>query len=666
MNDPFGDTRLSNTSDGPGDIRLWPVALIVIAIFGLFTVRLFQLQILQGDDLASRSQANYVRTVRLEAQRGSIVDREGRTIAASRLAYGVDVIPHEVRNPWRTYSVLGQILEEDPEALSDRVGQPRGRRRFQPVSLAKDLSREAWAKVDAHRYAMPGVELRRQPLREYVYGPMAAQLLGTLGEIGSSELAEESYADYRSGETIGKTGLEATNEHHLRGRAGGENRVVDVAGREIETIDMIEPTPGGRLVLSLDLDLQRVAEEAFRRPPLPPDPEDPDAGPRPQPDFMGALVAMDPRTGDVLALVSAPSYDANAFAGGVDRETWRDLNRDEWRPLRNRAIAGVYPPGSTYKAIVAAAGLAEGVIDETTVVPCPGHFRLGRRVYRCWKRAGHGPVDLAGALAGSCDVYFYELGKTLGVETLARYARLFGLGRPTGLAVRGEVGGLVPTPEWKMRVRGERWIDGETISLSIGQGANLTTPIQLAVAYSVIANGGDVVEPRIVLRRETWDGQVLDENPPIVRERSVIAPAILELVTRGLAKVVQDPSGTGRRAAVPGINVAGKSGTTQVVSLDLIEGLEPEEVPLKYRDHALFAAFAPVEAPEIVVVAVAEHAGLGGGAVAAPMVQKVFAEYFRKKEQRVPTQVAGIAIDPALFAVGGSAGAEASAGEVVQ
>ena len=646
MNEPFGDTRLSHHGDGPGDIRLWPVALIILGIFGVFTFRLFHLQILEGENLASRSQANYVRTVRLEAQRGAIVDREGRTIAASRLAYDVDVIPHEVRNPWRTYSVLGAILDIPAEELAERVGQPRGRRRFQSVTLARDLPDEVRAQVASHRYAMPGVELVRQPLRDYVYDGMAAQLLGRIGEIGTRELAKEAYADYRSGERIGKTGLEATNEQHLRGRAGGENLIVDVAGREIDKIDMIEPTPGGRLVLSLDLDLQRVAEEAFRVPAPDPPLLDEDGQPKPPPlDYMGALVAMDPRNGDVLALVSAPSYDANAFAGGVDSETWRELNEDDWRPLRNRAIAGVYPPGSTYKAIVAAAGLAEGVIDATTVVTCPGHFRLGRRTYRCWKRVGHGPVDLVQALAGSCDVYFYELGKTLGVETLARYARMFGLGRPTGVPVRGEVGGLVPTPEWKMRTRGERWIDGETISLSIGQGANLTTPIQLAVAYSVIANGGDLVEPRIVLRRETWDGEVVSEEPSIIRERGVIAPAILELVTKGLLAVVE-PGGTGRRAGVPGINVAGKSGTTQVVSLDLIEGLEPEEVPVKYRDHALFAAFAPVEAPEIVVVAVAEHAGFGGGAVAAPMAQKVLAEYFRKKEERVPSQFATIMLRP--------------------
>ena len=632
MNDPFGDARLSNTTDGPGQLRIWPMAITVSAIFILFIGRLFQLQILEGEALASRSHANYVRTVRLEAQRGSIVDREGRTIAASRPAYGVDLIPYEIQNPWRTYSVLGAILGRDPVEIASRVGRPRGRRRFAPVSLSKDLALEERAKIAAHRYAMPGVELYRKPLRDYVYQALAAQLLGTIGEIDPAELEMQAFSNYRSGETIGKTGIEAANEIHLRGRAGGVNLVVDVAGREIEEIDRREPTPGGRLVLSLDLDLQMVAEASF----LSEDPE--------EPNKMGALVALDPRNGDVLALVSAPSYDANAFAGGIDRKSWQALNLDIWRPLRNRAIAGVYPPGSTYKAIVAAAGLAEGVIDATTEVVCPGHFRLGRRVYRCWKRAGHGPVNLESALTESCDVYFYELGKTLGVETLARYAKLFGFGSSTGIGIRGEISGLVPTPEWKMRTRGEPWIAGETISLSIGQGANLTTPIQLAVAYAAIANGGRIVQPRVVLRRETWDGVVVEEMQPVFRAENIIAQPILEMVRNALTRVVMDPTGTGRRARVPGITVAGKSGTTQVVSLDLVEGLEPEEIPIRYRDHALFVAFAPVESPEIVVAAIVEHSGGGGGSVAAPIVQKVLAKYFQKIESRVPNQLAAVSL----------------------
>jgi penicillin-binding protein 2 len=475
---------------------------------------------------------------------------------------------------------------------------------------------------------MPGVELYQKPRRDYVYRNLAAQLLGTTGEISTRELESGDFPNYRAGETIGKTGLEAANEQHLRGQAGGVNLIVDVSGREIDEIDRIDPTPGGRLVLALDLDLQRVAEAAF----LSDDPE--------IPNRMGALVALDPRNGDVLALVSAPAYDANEFAGGIARQAWRGLNQDYWRPLQNRAIAGVYPPGSTYKAFVAAAGLAEGVIDAATIVVCPGHFRLGRRVYRCWKRGGHGPVNLELALAESCDVYFYELGKTLGVETLARYARKFGFGTKTGIALRGEVGGLVPTPEWKLRVRKEAWLDGETISLSIGQGANLQTPLQIAVAYAAIANGGRIFEPRVVLRRETWDGVVIEKIDPVLRAEDILAKPILDMVKVGLQRVVMNPGGTGRRARIPGITVAGKSGTTQVVSLDLTEGLEPEEIPIRYRDHALFVAFAPVESPEIVVVAIAEHSGGGGGSVAAPMVQKVMATYFQKSEGRVPSQLA--------------------------
>ncbi len=635
MLDSFGETRLSSTGDGPGPLRIWPFVVIVVLVFSTFFGRLFQLQVLEYEDAMSQKVANYVRTVRLEAQRGVFVDREGRTIAASRPAYGVDLIPHEMRSSWRVYSVLGAVLGRDPEELATRVGKPTGRRRFQPVSLSRDLSLEERARLAAHRYALPGVELYQKPIRDYVYGRMAAQLLGTIGEIGPRELARPEFEDYRSGETVGKTGLEAMHEAHLRGRAGGVNLVVDVAGREIEEIDRIEPVPGGRVVLTLDLDLQRAAEEAFVA-------ADPEA-----PDPMGALIALDPHDGDVLAMVSKPAYDANAFAGAVDRETWRALNQDEWRPLRNRAIAGVYPPGSTYKAIVAAAGLAEGIVDETTVVPCPGHYRLGRRVYRCWKRGGHGPVDLEAALMSSCDVYFYELGRKLGVEALARHARRFGLGSPTGIRLGGEVGALVPTPEWKERTRGEPWIEGETISLSIGQGANLATPIQLAVAYSVIANGGHLIRPRLVLRRETWDGELVEESAPEIRERDVLAPAILEVVKRGLTRVVMDPAGTGGRARVPGISVAGKSGTTQVVSLDRVEGLEPEEIPIRYRDHALFVAFAPTESPEIVVAAVVEHANGGGGAVAAPMVQKVLARYFEKREGGVPTRLAGPGSVPA-------------------
>ncbi len=625
----MGDGRLGRSNDAPSELRIGLVAALLILAFLVFVLRLFQLQILEGADLASRSERNSVRAERIEAPRGDIVDREGRVLATSRPAHRVQVIPNDLgEEDQRTYRVLGALLERPAAELRDLVGRPSGRMRFQGVVLEGDLSDEHRARVESHRYALPGVVTDILPRRNYVEGDRAAHLLGTIGEIDANELESDRFEGYRQGEIIGKFGLEERLESHLRGSAGGRNLVVDVAGREIEVIDEELPVPGGRLQLTLDLDLQRAAEEAFEAPP----PSEPEA--LPEPDRMGALVAIDPRTGDILALVSRPSYDPNAFAGGIDSATWSSLTDDEWHPLRNRAISGQYPPGSTYKAIVAVAGLAEGKVDPSDTVFCPGHYRLGRRTYRCWKRGGHGDVDLVGAMTGSCDVYFYQLGVELGIDTIAKYASRFGLGRLTGIHLQGERKGLIPTKDWKERVRDEPWIKGETVSAAIGQGFNLVTPIQLAVAYAAIANGGTLYRPRLVDRLESWDGVLLAEGEPPQGLAVEVADVHLATVRRALAAVVNAPRGTGARARVEGIEVAGKTGTTQVVSLDLIEDLEPEEVPIRYRDHALFAAFAPAENAEIAVAVLVEHAGGGGGSVAAPIAQKVLARYFEKRAER--------------------------------
>lgn len=618
MNSGFNDGRLSPGGPHGVEGRIGIIAFMVIVAFLIFIGRLFQLQIVEGADLRSRSEQNFVRTVRLEAPRGDIVDREGRILATTRPAYRVEVIPNEVHSGDSTFRALGQILSEPAAELSARVGEPKGRKRFQPVLLRGDLGYERFAQVESHRYVLPGVVTTIGPRRLYAEEALAAHLLGTIGEVGTRQLALPQFSDYVSGEVIGQFGLEAKLESHLRGRAGGRNMVVDVAGREIELLEHIKPVPGGRVVLTLDLDLQRVAEEAFRS-------TDPEI-----PDHMGALVAMDPNNGEVLSLVSLPSYNPNSFAGGIDSATWEQLISDPWKPLSNRAVSGEYSPGSTYKAVVAAAGLVEEEIDRSEQIFCPGHYRLGRRVYRCWKRGGHGDVNLDAALKGSCDVYFYELGVRLGIERIARYAFGFGLGRPTGIDLAGEKSGLIPTREWKRKAKDEDWIKGETVSAAIGQGYNLTTPIQLAVAYSAIANGGRVLRPQLIKRFESWDQEVLSIETPQEISRVPVSREILQVVTDGLVEVVQGEHGTGGRARVPGITVAGKSGTTQVVSLDLVKDMEPEEIPIRYRDHALFAAFAPADAPEIVVVALVQHAGAGGGTVAAPIVQKVLARYFEK------------------------------------
>lgn len=618
----FNDGRLSPGGHHGVEGRIGIIAALVVLAFLIFSARLFQLQIVEGADLRSRSEQNFVRTVRLEAPRGDIVDREGRMLASTRPAYRVQVIPNELRGGDVTFRALGQILSEPAQNLAKLVGKPSGRKRFQPVVLRGDLGYERFAQVESHRYALPGVVTNIGPRRHYAEADHAAHLLGTIGEVGIRQLRLPAFSDYAAGEVVGQFGLESKLEAHLRGTAGGRNVVVDVAGREIELLDEIKAVPGGRVVLTLDRDLQAAAEEAFRS-------KDPEL-----PDHMGALVAMDPTTGEVLALASLPSYDPNAFAGGIDSATWDQLISDPWKPLRNRAVSGEYSPGSTYKAIVAAAGLSEGVIDTEEEIYCPGHYRLGRRVYRCWKRGGHGDVNLEAALKGSCDVYFYDLGIRLGIERIARYARGFGLGTRTGIALSAEKAGLIPTKAWKVRAKGEEWIKGETVSAAIGQGYNLTTPVQLAVAFAAIANSGRVMRPQLVRRYETWDGEVEQIVTPQEVSRVPVSREILEVINSGLIAVVHGEHGTGARARVPGIVVAGKSGTTQVVSLDLIKDMKPEEIPVRYRDHALFAAYAPAEAPEIVVVALVEHAGAGGGTVAAPMVQKVMARYFEKKKAK--------------------------------
>jgi len=614
---------------GPDPILEERFTLLVAAmlfVFLIFGVRFFQLQILRGEELKGIAQGNAVRLMRLEAPRGDILDREGRVLATTRPAFGVEVMPSDLRRPEVTFAALGLLIDGDAEALRQRVGEPRGRLRFQPVRLAGDLSFDQLARVESHLYALPGVMTGVQPRRHYVAGDLAAHLLGTIGEIRKDQLAARDYADYRAGEVIGQSGVEALLEPRLRGKAGGRNVVVNVAGRVVDVLDEVPAVSGESVRLTLDIDLQQVAEEAFL----------PDVVG--EPGKLGAAVALDARTGDVLALVSKPSFDPNSFSGGIDSATWRQLTSDEWRPLQDRAISGQYPPGSVYKPIVAAAILGEKSALPQERVFCPGSFTLGRRTYRCWKKEGHGSVDLREALKRSCDVYFYTMGLRLGIDRIAKYAEAFGLGRRTGIPLAQEKPGLIPTSSWKLRRFGEKWMAGETVSASIGQGFNLVTALQLAVAYAAIANGGKVLTPRLVLAH-TEEGRIVEEPvaPPV--STTPVAEEDLARIREALAAVVEEPGGTGGRARVPGVRVGGKTGTAQVVRLDHTKDLKEHEIPVRYRDHAWFVSFAPVESPEIVVSVLAEHGGHGGSA-AAPIAQKILARYFEKKSAAAGEAVA--------------------------
>jgi penicillin-binding protein 2 len=615
--------------DLPIDGRLRLFAALLGAAFAIFEIRLFQLQIVQADELREQAHRNSVRTERLDAQRGEIVDREGRVLAKTRSAFELAVVPSDLQRRDVTFAALGQLLERDPAELVQRVGSPRGIARFRPVRLIGDLDETQFARVETHRFALPGVATRVRPLRHYLEGEVAAHLLGTLGEIRGDQLEEEPFTEYRPGDIIGQTGLESILEPQLRGHAGGRNVMVDAAGREVQVLDEIAPETGSRVVLALDLDLQRAAWDAFHD------------VPEGQPPKMGSAVALDVRTGDVLVMLSQPSFDPNAFSGGIDAATWKALTGDEWDPLRNRAIQNHYPPGSTHKATVAAALLHEGVVTPQTRTFCPGFFRFGGRTYRCWKREGHGSVDLVKAIQQSCDVYFYTFGVQLGIDKLANVAHAFGLGQPTGIGLTGEAGGLVPSSEWKERRFGERWYPGETVSAAIGQGYNLYTPIQLAVSYAAIASG-QLVRPRLVLRIEGKDG--VEQMPPGAATPVPVSPEHLAWVRRGMTAVVEEPGGTGARARVPGVKVAGKTGTAQVVQLQHTEGMTEADIPIRYRDHAWFGAFAPADAPEIAVGVFVEH-GLHGSSGAGPVVQRILARYFEKRGMTPPP--ARVAAKPA-------------------
>jgi penicillin-binding protein 2 len=615
------DPRARSLAQGPDPTlpgRSTLFAVFLVLVFGIFAGRLFQLQIVEGADLARRSRDNAVRSIRLDAPRGEIVDRKGRVLVTTRPAFELQVVPNDLRRSEVVFALLGHFLHSDPEVLRARVGSPRGPRRFQAVALHEDLPFEGLARIEAHAHALPGVAIETRPRRHYLEGALAAHLLGTVGEVRAEQLARPEFEGYRQGEVVGQTGLEARLEEHLRGRQGGRNVVVDVAGREVGLVEQIAPVTGGTAVLSLDLDLQRAGEDAF---------SEVAEGELPK---VGAVVALDVRNGDVLAMVSRPAFDPNAFAGGIDAATWRALNQDEWKPLQNRAIQAHYPPGSTYKAIVAAAALQEGVVTPQTRAFCSGGYRFGNRTYRCWKREGHGSVDLHDALKRSCDVYFYTQGVRLGVDRLARIAKAFQLGRPTGIGLAHEAPGIVPSSEWKQERFREPWYAGETVSVAIGQGYNVMTPLQLAVSYAAIANGGKVWRPRLVQRLLAPDGSVAREiEPELIRELPV-APEHLAAVRSGLEAVVEEPGGTGSRARVPGVRVAGKTGTSQVVRLEHTEHLAEHAIPIRQRDHAWFGAFAPADAPEIAVAVFVEH-GAHGSTAAAPIAQRVLARYFEKK-----------------------------------
>ncbi len=595
-------------------------AFFVVFVWMVIIARLFFLQVIDGDRYRISADRNSVRTHRVTVPRGIVTDRNGVILADSRPAFDVLVLPNESDDLPGTLRRIAALTGESEALLAERLGEPTGRARFQPQLLLRDVSRDALTRIEARLWALPGVMTQASPLRAYAFGESAAHVLGTLGEINRDQLESRRHLGYRLGDQIGQSGIEALLELDLRGRPGGRSVLVNVQGRELELLSELPPQPARNVTLTLDHRLQAAAESVFE-----------------ESGLAGAAVALDPRSGKVLVLVSRPSPDPNVFAAGIAHEEWNELVKDPRKPLQNRAVQGQYPPASTYKVVTAIAALEEGVIEPETTVQCNGSYRLGRRRYRCWKRGGHGKVDLHRAIVESCDVYFYSAGHQLGVDRLAYYARALGAGAPTGIELGPESAGLVPTAAWKEQRTGEPWIEGETLSAAIGQGFNLWTPLQVASVYASIVNGGTRYRPYVVSRVDEANGLGIRVVSPESLGVVPISARTLEFIRNALHGAVNEEHGTGwiLRRLPGGVEAGAKTGTAQVVALTSeLEGLELEEIPEKYRDHGWMVAFAPADDPRIVVVALVEHGGFGSTA-AGPVVRAVLEAFFSPEDPRL-------------------------------
>jgi penicillin-binding protein 2 len=592
--------------------------IIALSIFFVFLLsRIWYLQIIKGEDFSRLAKNNRVRIRRVPASRGMILDRSKRILVDNRPSFQVSLVPEDVDDVDGALSRMAAILNPNPKDVKSIITRQNRRQPFYPVLIKDDIPRNELAFLETHKMDLPGVIIDAVPRRSYNYSSLASHLMGYLGEIDQGELKEMTSHGYRLGDFIGKDGIEKRWEAKLRGADGGRQVEVDSVGREIRILSGVSPRPGHNLVLTIDLEIQKAMEDLLN-------------------GKIGAAVAMDPLSGRILAMASSPSFNPDLFASGIRTEDWLSLLSTPFHPLQNKAIQGQYPPGSVFKIITAIAGLEEKVISPEEILHCPGSYRLGTKTYRCWKKWGHGKVDLRNALVQSCDVYFYHVALRLGIDRIAHYGREFGFGAATGIEFGDEKHGLVPTTEWKRERYRERWYDGETLVSGIGQGAILVTPIQMANMISAIANGGTLFRPQVVERLEDVDGNIIEEYPSTVMSRASVSEKTLELIREALRGVVEDPKGTGKPARIEGVSVFGKTGTAQVVKLEVSEDIENEEdIPIRYRDHAWFVAYAHQEKPSIAVAVLIQHGG-HGATVAAPVARRII-ETALQTSRPIPT-----------------------------
>ncbi|APJ04148.1 penicillin-binding protein 2 [Silvanigrella aquatica] len=593
-----------------------------LGITAAITARLWYLQIIKGSDFSVASARNRVREITRPAPRGLIYDRYSKILLSNRLFFDLIVIPQYLQNRPKTLSIVSDLFHIPIAQIERKLLESQANPKFVPVRIKRNLSLHEVATLESNKFFLPGVDVDSAPRRDYL-GNESAHLFGYLGEVTSKELdilnSQVSSYQYRVGSIIGKAGIERKYERNLRGGEGREALLVDALGRlqpdsslDI-ALNLSRPAQRGNDVyLTIDSELQNVATEAFR-------------------NKNGAVCALNPNNGEILVYLSNPNYKLSMYQDGLTMEDWQNLRSNPFKPLLDKVTGGAYPPGSTFKIIVAIAALEEGLITPDRKFNCPGYFVLGNGRWKCWKHTGHGPVSMSTALQLSCDVYFYNVGNMVGIDRIAKWGRLFGLGERTGLDLNMELSGISPSTEWKLRTKGLPWLSGDTINASIGQGFNLCTPIQILNAFAAVSNGGILYKPHILKKIVDSQNKIIFEEKQTIIRQIKINPANLAVVKKGLQDVVEASDGTAKKARVEGFTVSGKTGTAQTSALKFTKGVKQDDIAFKALDHAWFASYSPSDTPEIAVVVFSEYDGGGGGANAAPIAQQIIEAYWRKK-----------------------------------
>ncbi len=565
---------------------------LVLGLFCVFSLRLWYLQVHKGAYFAEKARENRLRQEPLYAPRGLIFDRDGVLLAENEPAYALGLVREDCANIEDTLRKVSQWTGEPLDKLEDiyALGR-RTMKSFEPIILVPDLSFEEVARIEAGGLRWPGLEVVVRPRRTYKYGELLAHVQGYVAEASEEEMKKDPKLSL--GDTVGKQGLELVLEQRLRGAKGRRQLEVDATGRALAEYVLAPPQAGQDVTLSIDLDIQRLAWGLLQ-------------------GKAGAVVVMDPDTGQILAFVSSPSYDSNAFTTGLSTKQWSALRDDPMHPMTNRVIQAVYPPGSVFKLVVAGVALANGVDIEETFY-CPGHLKFGGRVFNCWKKGGHGRVDMRKGLIESCDVYFYKIGDRLGVDAISDFAMRCGFGAPTGVDLPHEKSGLIPTREWKRKRHNERWQGGENLNLAIGQGYTLASPLQVARFIAALSNGGVLYKPML-----------LAGEKPVEQGRLPLDAEQLAFLRTSMIDTVEVEGGTARRLHKRGATIGAKTGTAQVVKLmEKFEDAGLDEIPYRFRDHAWMASFGEKDGRRYVVVGMVEHGGHGSSG-AGPVVRSIY------------------------------------------